>query len=232
MARIFFVEDNEGLREAATGYLKLDDHEVVEFGRLQGVLEALKVREPDLIILDVMLPDGNGFQLARSIRRDYKIPIIFLTAKTSESDRITGFEVGGDDYVLKPFSSRELNLRVKAVLKRTGKEIAESKVSERLLFKESELVIDANAHLALLDGKEVNLTAAEWKILLFLAANPMIVLSRSRILGECLEYMFEGSERTVDTHVKNIRAKLGDPGWIETVRGFGYRFCGQPLSDP
>ncbi|HEB10276.1 MAG TPA: response regulator, partial [Spirochaetales bacterium] len=151
MARIFFVEDNEGLREAATGYLKLDDHEVVEFGRLQGVLEALRVREPDLIILDVMLPDGNGFQLARSIRRDYNIPIIFLTAKTSESDRITGFEVGGDDYVLKPFSARELNLRVKAVLKRTGKEIAESRVSERLVFKESELVMDSKAHLALLE---------------------------------------------------------------------------------
>jgi len=228
MARIFFVEDNEGLREAATGYLKLDDHEVVGFGRLQGVLEALKVREPDLIILDVMLPDGNGFQLARSIRRDYDIPIIFLTAKTSESDRITGFEVGGDDYVLKPFSSKELSLRVKAVLKRTGKEITESRVSERLFFKESELVMDVKAHLALLDGKEINLTVAEWKILIFLTANPMMVLSRSRILGECLEYMFEGSERTVDTHVKNIRAKLGDPGWIETVRGFGYRFCGQP----
>ena len=151
MARIFFIEDNEGLREAATGYLKLDDHEVVEFGRLQGVLEALRVREPDLIILDVMLPDGNGFQLARSIRRDYNIPIIFLTAKTSESDRITGFEVGGDDYVLKPFSARELNLRVKAVLKRTGKEIAESRVSERLVFKESELVMDSKAHLALLE---------------------------------------------------------------------------------
>jgi DNA-binding response OmpR family regulator len=116
---IYLVEDNENLREAVCSYLELQDHEVLVFGRIEGVLESISVKIPDLIILDVMLPDGNGFHLARKIRKTHDTPIIFLTAKTGESDRITGFEVGGDDYVVKPFSPKELALRVEAILRRT-----------------------------------------------------------------------------------------------------------------
>jgi len=225
MEKIIIVEDNESIREVVTSYLKLEDYEVYEFGKIRGVMEAIKMRNPDLIILDVMLPDGDGFQLAKRIRVHYNVPILFLTAKTSESDRITGFEVGADDYVVKPFSTKELVLRVKTILKRTKK--INSKVVDTWKFGGKWLSMDNLSHRATLDDSEITLTAAEWKILWMLAINRGIVISRERILGECLDYMAEGSERTIDTHVKNIRAKLGNSGWIETIRGYGYRFSGR-----
>jgi len=231
MARIFVVEDNEALREAVVSYLRLADHEVIEFPRLEGVEQAFAARQPELIILDVMLPDGDGFLLARRLRRSSRVPLLFLTARTSESDRITGFELGADDYVVKPFSPKELALRVEAILRRTAAEFgaeAERPPLRRSLGERT-LELDEDSHRALLDGRDLKLTPAEWKILKVLALRTGSVISRERLLGESLEYLSaEGSERTVDTHVKNLRAKLGDPGWIETVRGFGYRFAGRP----
>ena len=228
MAKIFLIEDNENLREAVTSYLELADHEVTEFDRIGGVLEALETREPELIILDVMLPDGDGFHLARQIRKGHKMPILFLTAKSSESDRITGFEVGGDDYVVKPFSPKELSLRVEAILRRTGTEQQPEEQPGPWLYKGHQLELDRSAHRARIDGGELLMTAAEWKILSYLASRPGIVVRRDRLMGESLDYISaEGSERTIDTHIKNLRAKLGERGWIETVRGFGYRFSGE-----
>jgi len=227
MKKIIVVEDNESIREAVVSYLKLEDYEVFEFGRIQGVIEAIKMKNPDLIILDVMLPDGNGFQLAKRIRGFSDISILFLTAKTGESDRITGFEIGGDDYVVKPFSPKELTLRVKSILKRTNKvnhtekDIGVWKLGDKLLK------MDNLSHRATVDEKQINLTAAEWKILFQLATNQGIVIKREQILGQSLDYMVNVSERTIDTHIKNIRSKLGDTGWIETVRGYGYRFSGK-----
>jgi two-component system phosphate regulon response regulator PhoB len=227
MSKIIVVEDNEAILESISSYLRLEDLEVFEFGRLRGVTEAIKMKNPDLIILDIMLPDGDGFQFARKMRTISDVPILFLTAKTSESDRITGFEVGGDDYVIKPFSPRELILRVKSILKRsqrTEREVAEAGVWK---FDEHVLKMDGVSHRATIDDSEISLTAAEWKILWLLATNQGMVFTRDRILGECLDYMAEGSERTVDTHIKNLRLKLGIVGWIETVRGYGYRFSGK-----
>jgi DNA-binding response OmpR family regulator len=227
MARIFVVEDNEPLREAVCSYLRLNDHEIVEFARLRGVLEAVDTRPPDLIVLDVMLPDGDGFLLARKIRKSHAVPIIFLTAKASESDRITGFELGADDYVVKPFSAKELSLRVEAVLRRSGHPAVAGLPAMRWELDRRVLELDETAHRASVDGTEINLTVAEWKILSYLAVRSGTVVGRERLLGESLDYLVaEGSERTVDTHIKNLRAKLGDAGWIETVRGFGYRFSG------
>jgi DNA-binding response OmpR family regulator len=231
MARIFVVEDNESIREAVAGYLKLEDHEVAEFPGVAGVLEAVERREPDLLVLDVMLPDGNGFVLAKKIRARSKAPFLFLTARESESDRITGFEIGADDYVLKPFSPKELALRVAAILRRsaTVKSAPGGPASWRL--GKSVLRVDPAEHRAEVDGREVALTGAEWEILRYLGGNAGTVMSREKILGECLGYAYEGSERTVDTHVKNLRGKLGAQEWIQTVRGYGYRFPGEPAHD-
>ena len=230
MARVFVVEDNDSLREAVCSYLRLNDHEIVEFSRVGGVLEAIQTKPPDLIVLDVMLPDGDGFLLARKIRKAHMVPIIFLTAKASESDRITGFELGADDYVVKPFSPKELSLRVEAVLRRSSERSVQPAASKRWHYGERILELDEAAHRASVDEAEINLTVAEWKILSYLASRAGTVVGRERLLGESLDYLVaEGSERTVDTHIKNLRSKLGDPSWIETVRGFGYRFSGEGL---
>ena len=152
------------------------------------------------------------------------MPLVFLTAREAESDRITGFELGADDYVVKPFSPKELVLRVQALLRRSGAAAAPQGAGGCWAHGASRLCLDAAGHRAVLDETDLDLTAAEWKILEHLALNAGIVVSRERLLGESLGYAYEGSERTIDTHMKNLRAKLGDPGWIETVRGFGYRF--------
>jgi DNA-binding response OmpR family regulator len=230
MARIFVIEDNESMREAVCSYLRLNDHEIAEFARIAGVIEAIQTRPPDLIVLDVMLPDGDGFLLARKIRKSHEVPIIFLTAKATESDRITGFELGADDYVVKPFSPKELSLRVEAVLRRSGERAGQPAAGGRWGLEDRRLELDEAAHRATIDGAVINLTVAEWKILSHLAGRAGTVVGRERLLGESLDYLVaEGSERTVDTHIKNLRSKLGDPAWIETVRGFGYRFAGTAL---
>jgi DNA-binding response OmpR family regulator len=225
---IYVIEDNPQIREVVVEYLKLKDHEVMEFTGTKGVLEAVAHRPPDLFILDVLLPDGNGFALAKKLKEKCpEVPFIFLTAKDSESDRILGLEIGAEDYVVKPFSPRELVLRVEAVLRRTGKKPSRGGGAGAWRLGNSVLRIDEVSHTLTVDEREVKLTGAEWKILLFLSSQPEVLFSRERILGECLDYVYAGSERTIDTHIKNIRNKLGQDGWIETVRGFGYRFMGK-----
>lgn len=234
MARIFIVEDNENIAEAVASYLRLEDHVPVLFPRLDGVMAALRMDLPDLLVLDVMLPDGDGFVFARQLRREFDVPIVFLTARIAESDRITGFELGADDYVVKPFSNRELVLRIQAVLRRRASNNAAAAAAESGLWlleaaegkPAHELKMDEVAHGLFHDGRPLDLTAAEWKILSRLVQSPGVVLSREKLLASALDYIADGSERTIDTHVKNIRSKFGEPGWIETVRGFGYRFEG------
>ena len=190
------------------------------------MLDAVKRETCDLAILDVMLPDGSGFALAKEIRAASDIPLIFLTAKDSESDRILGFELGADDYICKPFSAKELVLRVHALLRRTGKsDGGKSAASGEWQSGNSAVFIDEGRHSVSVDGNPIELTSTEWKILLYLASNAGQVVSREQLLGECLNYFFEGSERTIDTHMANLRSKIGQQ-WISTVRGFGYRFSG------
>ncbi len=231
MPRVYIVEDNRHIRDAVSEYFQVQDYEVLSFDRSRGVLESLRQAEPDAIILDIMLPDMNGFLLAKRIREHSSVPIIFLTAKEAESDRVTGFEVGGDDYVVKPFSTKELFLRTEAILKRvqSGNESPRHDGSWR---KGSDLLhIDLDAHKAFVNDSEVELTGAEWEILTHLAFRENRAVSRERILSECLGYHFTGSERTVDTHIANIRSRLGKSGWIETVRGYGYRFAPDSVAE-
>ncbi len=226
MACVIIVEDNSLIRDAVAGYLKLDGYKTLEFGGISGVLDAIKRETADLAILDVMLPDGSGFALAKEIRAASDIPLIFLTAKDSESDRILGFELGADDYICKPFSAKELVLRVHALLRRSGKtDSGKSAASGEWKSGNSTVIIDETKHSVSVDGNAAELTSTEWKILLYLASNAGQVVSREQLLGECLNYFFEGSERTIDTHMANLRSKIGQQ-WISTVRGFGYRFSG------
>jgi DNA-binding response OmpR family regulator len=227
MATVLIVEDNPLIIEALSSYLQLENYKTIEFQKAEGVLDTVKRGVADLAILDIMLPDGNGYALAKQIRQISDIPLMFLTAKDSESDRILGFEVGADDYVCKPFSTKEVVLRVQALLKRSNSVPQTESAIRFWSFKENTMKINTEKHQLFLNGKEVYLTGAEWKILLYLAEYANQVISREKILSECLNYFFEGSERTVDTHIANLRSKLGDNDWIVTIRGFGYRFSGK-----
>ncbi len=226
MALIFLTDSNGSVRREVAAYLKLADHKVVEFSTLKTLREAMSTQQPALLLLEVELPDGDGFSYIKELRRKSQTPALFVSTKTSESDRITGFEVGADDYIVKPFSCRELVLRVAAVLKRTGLPAPRRKVQTWTLDNQI-LSTNEEAHIATLNNQTLKLTAAEWKILLYISSSKGAVASREQILDHCLDYSFEGYDRTVDTHIKNLRAKLEHPGWIETVRGYGYRFTGK-----
>ncbi len=230
MARVYVVEDNELIRSAVADYFMLNDHEVIQFDKAAGVMESLEIAHPDAIILDIMLPDGNGYRIAKEVRTKSSVPIIFLTAKESESDRVMGFEIGGDDYVVKPFSTKELYLRTVAVMKRDQRQLDVEESGGSWTRGADTLELDTARRRATVNDSELELTNAEWTILLYLAQREDRAVSREQILGDCLGYRAGGSERTVDTHIAAIRAHLGSPDWIETVRGYGYRFSSDTTS--
>ena len=223
---IFVIEDNDSIRDAIKNYLELEDMTVFEFSGITEAERKLPAADPDLILLDVMLPDGDGFRFAKRIRTGSEVPIIFLTARTEESDRITGLEIGADDYIVKPFSAKELVLRVKAVLKRSSARNDKKSEQNEYTLGKSRMLIDSRAHRIYENKKEIELTQAEWNIISFLSEKAPQVFSRIQLLEYCLDSVAEGSERTVDTHIKNIRHKLENKEWLSTVRGFGYRFEG------
>ncbi|MDC7228488.1 MAG: response regulator transcription factor [Spirochaetales bacterium] len=232
MQTVAIVEDNKAIREAVTAYLKLDDFNVVGFESCSGVVDYMRNNTVDLTLMDITLPDGDGFLLVKEIRGFSDMPIIFLTSRAEESDRILGFELGGDDYVQKPFSHKELILRIKAVLRRRGGGALEESADDFQCWQSGDSIIqlDIPGHKFMLDGESVKFTSTEWKIITYLISNAHVVLSREQILDHSLEYSFEGYDRIVDTHIKNIRAKLGNEEWIETVRGYGYSFSGSSCS--
>ncbi len=225
---VYIVEDNPNVREALAGYLKLEGIEVAEFGDLTSAESALKRDSPDLLVLDVMLPDGDGFMFAKTLKKRLDVPILFLTARDQESDRITGLELGADDYVIKPFSPREVVLRIQAILKRTLAAGTEKQENGVFTLDTDRLELQKETHRILVNGNAAALTAAEWNILIHLIDHQPQVFNRLQLLESCLGSLAEGSERTIDTHIKNLRRKLENENWLETVRGFGYRFNGEP----
>lgn len=225
MSHIFIIDSDDEIRDTVAGYLKLWEFEVTEFRELSGVKDALKAKKPDLLIVETTFEEGDGFTFIKEIRQKSNIPIIVISKRNTESDRITGFEVGADDYLVKPFSTKELALRVTAILRRMA-DFSRTIKEKKWRLGDNSLTTDEKAHKALMNGEPLKLTTAEWKILIYLTSNGGAVVSREQILDRCLEYSFEGYDRTVDTHIKNLRSKLIDPHWIETVRGYGYRFAG------
>ena len=228
MKLIYVVEDHDVIRNGVVQYLSLSGYESKGLKNLEEAEAAFGEAVPDLLIQDVMLPDGDGFSFVKGIKQRYpRLPVIFLTARTEESDRILGFELGADDYISKPFSPKELVLRIQALFRR----IDEADTSHDNVYKyndgENTMVIDDNEHILSINGTPVSLTAAEWRIVFYLASNAPNLITRSQILEECFDYSFESYERVVDTHIKNIRAKLRPGTWIDTVRGYGYRFAGK-----
>jgi DNA-binding response OmpR family regulator len=226
VAVILVVDDEARLRDLVRRYLEHDGHHVVTAA---GGAEALAVTEHaafDLVVLDLRLPDVPGEEVARELRRrGDDVPILMLTAKIDERDRIGGLEAGADDYVTKPFSPRELVLRVGAILRRGRSAVpADAPAS----FGDGRLVIDEGTRRVTVDGAPIDLTPTEWGVLVALSAQPGRVWSRYELINRVRGYEFEGYERTVDSHVKNLRRKLehdpGSPEIVETVTGVGYRF--------
>ena len=228
MKLVYIVEDHDVIRNGVVQYLSISGYEAVGQRTLEEARAAFSARVPDLLIQDVMLPDGDGFSFVKELKQEHPhLPVIFLTARTEESDGILGFELGADDYISKPFSPKELVLRIQALFRRIDEQ--ENPSGNVYTYRDGEnvMVIDDDEHVLSINGTPVALTAAEWRIVFYLASNSPNLITRSQILEECFDYSFESYERVVDTHIKNIRAKLKPGSWIDTVRGYGYRFSGK-----
>jgi DNA-binding response OmpR family regulator len=223
-ATVLLVEDERKLRDLVRSYLEGAGFMVLSTGSGAEAISLAASAAPDLVVLDLGLPDVPGETVAREIRVAGATPILMLTAKSSEEDRIAGLELGADDYVTKPFSPRELVLRVQAILRRGGQAATDGGVSR---YGDGALVIDEQRRLVLVRDTAVVLTPTEWGILVALATVPGRVYSRFELINRVRGYEFEGYERTVDSHVKNLRRKIeadpGNPLIIETVLGGGYR---------
>ena len=223
--RILVCEDQKDLNKIITKHLTAEGYSADSCYDGQEALDFMDMADYDAVILDVMIPKKDGFAVLREMRSvKNATPVLFLTARDSIEDRVRGLDLGGNDYLIKPFSPRELVARVRALFRRAHQ--ADEPAVEVLDF--GDLAIDISGHKILVEGKEVDLTASEFKLLTTLARHPGRVYNRMELVEKVLGYDFEGYERTIDSHVKNLRAKLGDdpkkPKWLYTVHGVGYRF--------
>ena len=213
--RILLVEDEDSIAEPLADGLRREGFDVE---RAATGAAALAAGAADLVLLDLRLPDLDGLDVCRTLRERSEVPIIVVTARGEEADRVVGLELGADDYVVKPFGLRELIARIRAVTRRTG---ARGHTGEPL--RVGALAVDERARRATLDGRDLELTPKEFDLLAALASDPGAAISRRRLLEDVWETNWYGSAKTIDVHVASLRRKLGDPGWIETVRGVGFR---------
>ncbi len=228
MPKVLVVEDEKNILELVRFNLEKEGFTVLTALDGSQGLELAREEKPDLIVLDVMLPGMNGLEVCRELQREYEtreIPIIMLSARAEEVDKVLGLEMGADDYITKPFSPRELVARVKARLRRNPGNQRAAADTHRLNF--GRLVIDTSRFAVFIDGKRVELTPKEFELLHFMAARPGRVFTREQLLEQVWGYGYAGDSRTVDVHIRHIRQKLsilGEEQPIETVRGVGYRF--------
>ena len=219
--KILVVDDESRMRKLVRDFLVRKDYDVLEAGDGEEALDIFyKDKEVALIILDVMMPKMNGWEVVREVRENSKVPIIMLTAKGDESDELMGFDLGVDEYIAKPFSPKILVARVEAILRRTGRS-----ESEETLLEMGGIVLDKSAHQVTIDGKPVELSYKEFELLNYFMENAGIALSRERILDAVWTYDYFGDARTIDTHVKKLRSKMGEKGdYIKTIWGMGSKF--------
>ncbi|MBK6429679.1 response regulator transcription factor [Candidatus Amarolinea dominans] len=224
-AKILVVDDEAKIVKLVRSYLEQAGFAVVEAADGQTALIQARREQPDLIVLDLGLPGLDGLEVTRTLRRERATPIIMLTARIEDTDKIVGLELGADDYITKPFNPRELVARVRSVLRRTG-----SAAPAPAVLRAGEMVLDTGGHQATLDGRILDLTPTEFELLAVLLQNPGRVFTRLELLDRVQGDAYEGYERTIDAHIKNLRAKLGDdprrPRFIQTVFGIGYKLGG------
>ncbi len=220
---ILVVDDKAGVRTVVRDYLVEEGFRVITAENGRTALYAARHEKPDLILLDIMMPEMGGYEFLRAYRKEANTPVILLTARLDETDKVLGLELGADDYVTKPFGMRELVARIRAVLRRAGGDVARPAV-----LRAGDLMVDLTAHAVYLAGQPVALTPSEFELLAALMAAPGRAFSRPELLERIQGVLPEGVEHTVNTHIHNLRAKIepsdGRPRYIETVFGVGYRF--------
>ena len=225
---ILVVDDEKRLRELVQAYLAGEGFRVVTAPNGQEALFVARHEKPDLIILDLMMPEMGGHEFMRVFNKESDIPIIILTARLEENDKVLGLELGADDYVTKPFSMRELTARVRAVLRRVGKQPVESEI-----LRVADITLDRVGRIVIVGEKHVDLTPSEFDLLATLMAAPGRVFSRLQLLDRLQDSAYEGYERTIDVHIRNLRTKIepdpSHPRYVETVYGAGYRFAVEQL---
>ena len=222
--RVLIVEDDHKTADIVRRYLERDGYQVTAVHDGREGLEAVRADPPDLVILDLLLPGMSGLEVCRALRREFQVPIIVLTALSTEQDKLTGLDLGADDYVTKPFSPRELSARVRAVLRRTS-DRAHGGAQPPLTYRE--LVLDLDRHVAKVGEIEAALTPTEFRILAVLMREPGRLFSRGQLVEKALGYDYDGMDRTVDVHILNLRRKIesdpNSPEYIRTVYGIGYK---------
>lgn len=223
--KILAIDDEEKILDVIKAYLEREGYSVFTETNGANAINTFKSLKPDLVILDLMLPGLSGEEICSKIRAISKVPILMLTAKVEEDDKVYGFSIGADDYLTKPFSPRELTMRVKAILRRTKDDMA---LNDIFSFNDGDLVIDTRSYEVKKSGEIVNLTPNEYKLLTVMAQNPNKVFTRGELIEKVMGYDFEGFDRTIDAHIKNLRQKIEDdpknPVYIKTVYGAGYKF--------
>ncbi len=224
MARtILVVDDKQQLRTLVRDYLSQEGFRIVTAADGQEALFVARQEKPDLILLDLMMPEMGGYEFMRAFRKERETPIIILTARLDENEKVLGLELGADDYVTKPFSMRELTARVRAVLRRAGGQLTEPEI-----IRAGEITLDREGRVVTVAGQRVDLTPSEFDLLAALLSSPGRAFSRLDLLEKLQGAAYEGYERTIDVHIRNLRTKVepdpGSPRYIETVYGVGYRF--------